>query len=70
MPEPLLRRLKAQAVLHRRSLNAEVLVRLEGLQQAPIDVEARLARIRAVRGNGIPGLTAGRVRAAVRAGRR
>jgi len=64
-----LRRLKRQAALHRRSLNSEIIVRLEGGHPAPIDVDARLARIRDVRGEGIPGLTPGRVRAAIRRGR-
>jgi antitoxin FitA len=70
VPEPLVERLKVQAALHRRSLNAEIIVRLEGVQTAPLDVEARLARIRAVRGEGIPGLTDRRIRSAVRAGRK
>lgn len=50
VPEPLVDRLKRQAALHRRSLNLEVIACLEGATQAaPIDPEALLARIRAVR---------------------
>src|SRR5256712_12140638 len=49
-PQPLVRRLKARATLHRRSLNREVIACLEGLAQAaPGDAEALLARAREVR---------------------
>lgn len=48
--EGLVRRLKARAVLHRRSLNLEVIVCLEALAQAaPVDANALLARAREVR---------------------
>src|SRR2546422_11655739 len=47
--EPLVRRLKARATLHRRSLNREVIACLEVLAQAaPVDAEALLARAREV----------------------
>jgi plasmid stability protein len=50
VPETLVRRLKQQAVAHRRSLNLEVITCLESIAQAtPVDVEAMLARVRAVR---------------------
>ena len=50
VPEALVRRLKQQAVAHRRSLNLEVITCLESVAQAtPVDVEAMLARVRAVR---------------------
>jgi plasmid stability protein len=45
VPEPLVRRLKARATLHRRSLNREVIASLEAL----VDPEALLARAREVR---------------------
>lgn len=50
VPEPLVHRLKAQAVRHRRSLNLEVINCLEtATGTAPVDPEALLAHIRAVR---------------------
>jgi plasmid stability protein len=50
VPERLVRRLKVQAVQHRRSLNNEVIASLETVAQAvPLDAEAILARARAVR---------------------
>ena len=50
VPETLVRRLKQQAVAHRRSLNLEVIACLESIAQAtPVDVDAMLARVRAVR---------------------
>src|SRR2546427_8540913 len=50
VPQPLVRRLKARATLHRRSLNREVIACLEVLAQAaPVDAEALLARARGVR---------------------
>ena len=50
VPDPLVRRLKARATLHRRSLNGEVIACLEALvQAAPVDPEALLARAREVR---------------------
>ena len=48
--DALVRRLKSQAAAHRRSLNLEVISVLESATRAtPIDVEAELARMRAVR---------------------
>ena len=45
IPDTLHKRLKESAAVHRRSLNSEILVRLEeALQSAPIDPEAFLAR--------------------------
>jgi plasmid stability protein len=50
VPKPMLRRLKARAILHRRSLNLEVIACLETLvQSAPVDTEALLARVREIR---------------------
>lgn len=50
VPEALVHRLKARAVLHRRSLNLEVIACLEALAQAvPVDANALLARAREVR---------------------
>jgi len=50
VPGPVLRRLKARAALHRRSLNLEVIVCLESLVQSlPVDVNALLAHVREIR---------------------
>ena len=50
VPKPVVRRLKARAALHRRSLNLEVIACLETLVQAvPMDPDALLARVRAIR---------------------
>lgn len=50
VPEPVVRRLKAQAARHRRSLNLEVITCLESATQSvAIDPDALLARARAVR---------------------
>lgn len=50
VPEPLVRRLKARAVRNRRSLNLEVIHCLEATTgPVPVDPEALLAHIRAVR---------------------
>lgn len=50
MPDPLLKRLKKQAVVHRRSLNLEVIACLEQLfHSAPVDPDALLVRARALR---------------------
>jgi plasmid stability protein len=50
VPKPVLRRLKARAALHRRSLNLEVIACLESLvQSAPVDVDALLVRVREIR---------------------
>ncbi|MGH7324443.1 MAG: FitA-like ribbon-helix-helix domain-containing protein [Candidatus Rokuibacteriota bacterium] len=50
VPEPLVKRLKRQATVHRRSLNLEVIACLEGATQAvAVDPDALLARVRAVR---------------------
>jgi hypothetical protein len=51
VPERLMRRLKAQAAVHRWSVNLEVIACLEGATQAvPVDADSWLARARAVRG--------------------
>lgn len=56
VPEVLLRRLRARALLHHRSLNHEVIVCLEAAVQAtPVDPDTLLARARAVRR--VPGRT-------------
>lgn len=50
IPEPLVRRLKAQAARNRRSLNLEVIHRLEASAgSVPVDAAAMLARVRAAR---------------------
>ena len=52
VPDKLVRRLKAQAALHRRSLNLEVITCLEGASQpTPVDPDAILATARAIRIN-------------------
>ena len=50
VPDRLVRRLKSQAALHRRSLNLEVITCLESVAQSvPVDTDQLLARARAVR---------------------
>jgi len=50
IPQAVVDRLKEHATLHRRSLNLEVIACLEAAVQAlPVDPDALLARIRAVR---------------------
>ena len=50
VPEALVKRLKSQATTNRRSLNLEVIAVLESATRSmPIDVEAELARVRALR---------------------
>lgn len=50
VPEALVKRLKSQAATNRRSLNLEVISVLESATRSmPIDIEAELARVRAVR---------------------
>lgn len=50
VPEPLVRRLKAQAVRNRRSLNLEIIHSLEAATgPVPVDPNTLLARVRAVR---------------------
>ncbi|HEY2993274.1 MAG TPA: DNA-binding protein [Methylomirabilota bacterium] len=50
VPEKLVRRLKTQASLHRRSLNLEVIACLESATGAtPVDPDALLAIARAIR---------------------
>ena len=50
IPEALVRKLKARAVRNRRSLNSEVIdVLAANGQPVPVDVDALLARARAVR---------------------
>ena len=49
IPDALLERLKQSAAEHRRSLNSEVLMRLErSLRSAPVDPEAFLVRLEAL----------------------
>lgn len=71
IPEPLFGRLKEAAERNRRSLNAEVIHRLErSLGAAPVDAERFLARARAVReGAALPYLTEADLRAAREEGR-
>jgi plasmid stability protein len=50
VPESLVRQLKVRAARHRRSLNLEVIASLEAVTQAsPVDPDALLVRVRAVR---------------------
>lgn len=50
IPDKIVKRLKRQAALHRRSLNHEVIACLEALTQSmSVDPEALLTRVRAVR---------------------
>lgn len=50
VPDRLVRRLKSQATLHRRSLNLEVIACLEAAAlAAPLDPDALLASERAIR---------------------
>lgn len=50
VPDAIVRKLKVQAARNRRSLNSEVIdVLASNGQPAPVDVEALLARARAVR---------------------
>ncbi|HEU5197293.1 MAG TPA: plasmid stability protein, partial [Methylomirabilota bacterium] len=50
VPGPVLRRLKARAATHRRSLNLEVIACLEALvRPKPVDTDALLAGVRAIR---------------------
>jgi plasmid stability protein len=47
---PVLRRLKARAAAHRRSLDLELIACLEALvQSAPVDTDSLLANVRAIR---------------------
>jgi antitoxin FitA len=51
IPEPLVKRLKQQAAVHRRSLNFEVIFYLEQMTHSvPVTIDALLARARAIRG--------------------
>ena len=50
VPDALVKRLKSQAATNRRSLNLEVIAVLEAATRSvPIDIDAELARVRAVR---------------------
>jgi plasmid stability protein len=50
IPQPIVERLKQQAMLHRRSLNLEVIACLEAaVESSPVDPEALVARVRALR---------------------
>lgn len=50
VPDPLLRRLRAQAARHRRSLNSEVIACLEAaVGPTPVNPDALLGEIRALR---------------------
>lgn len=71
IPEPLFGRLKAAAERNRRSLNAEVILRLErSLGGAPVDADGLLASARAVReGAPLPYLTDAELRRAREEGR-
>lgn len=50
LPEELHQRLKESAVAHHRSLNREIIARLEAqFLDAPLDAEAKLAELRVLR---------------------
>ena len=50
IPQPLVEKLKAQAVVHRRSLNHEVIWCLEQVAESrPLDAKSILTRARSVR---------------------
>ncbi|BFU94695.1 MAG: conserved protein of unknown function [Nitrospira sp.] len=50
IPEPLVKRLRQQAAVHRRSLNSQVISYLEQMTHSiPVDTEALLGRARAIR---------------------
>jgi antitoxin FitA len=71
IPAPLYERLKAAATRNRRSINGEVIARLEeSLGTAPVAADALLARARAVREAApLPYLTEDALRAARDEGR-
>ncbi|MGK7312679.1 MAG: FitA-like ribbon-helix-helix domain-containing protein [Candidatus Longimicrobiales bacterium M2_2A_002] len=71
VPDELYERLKAVAARRRRSLNSEIIVRLErSLGAGPVDSDALLARTRAVRERlRVPYLTDAQLRAARDEGR-
>lgn len=70
LPDPVYRRLKAQAAAHRRSLNGEIIVCLERAVGAGLDVRTWLAEAQALRDRlGLRPLTDRELWAARRAGR-
>lgn len=71
VPSPLYERLKASAEESRRSLNSEVIHRLEqSVGVAPVDPETLLGQVRAVRARAsLPYLTDGALRASREQGR-
>ncbi|HEX9167235.1 MAG TPA: hypothetical protein VF862_15075 [Gemmatimonadales bacterium] len=70
LPDPVYRRLKAQAAAHRRSLNGEIIVCLERAVGASLDVRTWLAEAEAFRDRvGVRPLSDRDLRAARRAGR-
>lgn len=71
IPDPLYERLKESASRSRRSINSELIFRLErSLGAAAVDVDALLARTRAVRERGdLPYLSEAALRAARDEGR-
>jgi len=71
LPDAVHQRLKEIAALNRRSLNSEIIHRLErSVGTAPVDTEGLLARVRAVRERAaLPYLTDEDLRAARESGR-
>lgn len=71
IPEPLLNRLRRSAEQHRRSLNSEVLYRLErSIESSAVEPAAVLARIRKLRESApLPPLTDDLLRQATEEGR-
>lgn len=71
LPEPIYRRLKAQAETNRRSLNGEIIACLErSVGAAPFDAAAWLADIESFhRRSGVPPMSDADLRAARRLGR-
>jgi antitoxin FitA len=70
VPDVLVRRLKAQAQAHRRSLNAEVIHALDRDERAAVvDVDALIAKARAVRRGASPKVSMRQLNAWKRSGR-
>jgi len=62
--------LKERAVTHGRSLNREAIAVLESsVRSAPVDAQAMIARMRAIRPRPKRNLSAGQIREAIREGR-
>lgn len=71
IPDPLLEQLRRSAEQHRRSLNSELLFRLErSVASTPMDADALLTRVRALRERArLPHLTDAMLQEAIDEGR-